>query len=184
MARSAAMLTSVAAPCNGLCEASGSCAKRMASKMKTGGKVPAFSAPATGGESWRLKDAAGKKLVIYFYPKDMTSGCTRESQDFRDLYAAFRKAGTQIVGVSRDSVASHEKFKEKEQLPFPLLSDTDEQLSKLFDVIKEKSLYGRKYLGIERSTFLLDATGVLRSEWRKVKVPGHAEEVLEAAQSL
>jgi thioredoxin-dependent peroxiredoxin len=156
----------------------------MTSKIKTGGKVPAFTAPATGGESWRLKDAAGKKLVIYFYPKDMTSGCTRESQDFRDLNAAFRKAGTQIVGVSRDSVASHEKFKEKEQLPFPLLSDTDEQLCKLFDVIKEKSLYGRKYLGIERSTFLLDATGVLRNEWRKVKVPGHAEEVLEAAQSL
>jgi peroxiredoxin Q/BCP len=156
----------------------------MTSKLKTGLKVPAFAAPATGGESWRLKAAAGKKLVIYFYPKDMTSGCTRESQDFRDSYAAFRKAGTQIVGVSRDSVASHEKFKEKEQLPFPLLSDTDEQLCKLFDVIKEKSLYGRKYLGIERSTFLLDATGVLRNEWRKVKVPGHAEEVLEAAQSL
>ena len=156
----------------------------MTSKIKTGLKVPAFAAPATGGESWRLKDAAGKKLVIYFYPKDMTSGCTRESQDFRDSYAAFRKAGTQIVGVSRDSVASHEKFKAKEQLPFPLLSDTDEQLCKLFDVIKEKSLYGRKYLGIERSTFLLDATGVLRNEWRKVKVPGHAEEVLEAAQSL
>jgi peroxiredoxin Q/BCP len=159
-------------------------AKRMTSKIKTGLKVPAFAAPATGGESWRLKDAAGKKLVIYFYPKDMTSGCTRESQDFRDLVAAFRRAGTQIVGVSRDSVASHEKFKEKEQLPFPLLSDTDEQLCKLFDVIKEKSLYGRKYLGIERSTFLLDAKGVLRNEWRKVKVPGHAEEVLEAAQSL
>jgi peroxiredoxin Q/BCP len=156
----------------------------MTSKIKTGLKVPAFAAPATGGESWRLKDAAGKKLVIYFYPKDMTSGCTRESQDFRDRYAAFRKAGTQIVGVSRDSVASHEKFKEKEKLPFQLLSDTDEQLCKLFDVIKEKSLYGRKYLGIERSTFLLDATGVLRHEWRKVKVPSHVEEVLEAAQSL
>jgi len=156
----------------------------MTSRIKTGLKVPAFAAPTTGGESWRLKDAAGKKLVIYFYPKDMTSGCTRESQDFRDRYAAFRKAGTQIVGVSRDSVASHEKFKEKEKLPFQLLSDTDEQLCKLFDVIKEKSLYGRKYLGIERSTFLLDATGVLRHEWRKVKVPSHVEEVLEAAQSL
>ena len=127
---------------------------------------------------------AGKKLVIYFYPKDMTSGCTRESQDFRDLHAAFRKAGAQIVGVSRDSVASHEKFKEKEQLPFELLSDADEKLCKAFDVIKEKSLYGRKYLGVERSTFLLDATGTLRREWRKVKVPGHAEEVLEAAKSL
>lgn len=156
----------------------------MTSKIKTGGKVPAFTAPATGGTDFRLKDAAGKKLVIYFYPKDMTSGCTRESQDFRDLNAAFRKAGAQIVGVSRDSIASHEKFKEKEKLPFPLLSDTDEQLCKLFDVIKEKSLYGRKYLGIERSTFLLDASGVLRQQWRKVKVPSHAEEVLEAAQSL
>jgi peroxiredoxin Q/BCP len=114
----------------------------------------------------------------------MTSGCTRESQDFRDLYAAFRKAGTQIVGVSRDSIASHEKFTDKEKLPFPLLSDTDEQLCKLFDVIKEKSLYGRKYMGIERSTFLLDGKGMLRREWRKVKVPGHAEEVFEAAQSL
>jgi peroxiredoxin Q/BCP len=146
--------------------------------------VPDFSLPATGGEPWRLKDAAGKKLVIYFYPKDMTAGCTRESQDFRDLVAAFRKAGTQIVGISRDSVTSHQKFTEKEQLPFPLLSDTDEKVCKLFDVIQEKSLYGRKYLGIERSTFLLDSKGVLRHEWRKVKVPGHAEEVLEAAKSL
>ena len=146
--------------------------------------MPDFTTLATDGEKWRLKDAAGKKLVIYFYPKDMTAGCTKESQDFRDLALAFRKAGTQIVGVSRDSVASHAKFTEKEQLPFPLLSDTDEQLCKLFDVIKEKSLYGKKYLGIERSTFLLDGKGVLRQEWRKVKVPGHAEEVLEAAKSL
>jgi peroxiredoxin Q/BCP len=156
----------------------------LTTKVKTGAKVPDFSAPATGGETWRLKDAAGKKLVIYFYPKDMTSGCTRESQDFRDLQAAFRKAGAEIVGVSRDSVASHEKFTAKEKLPFPLLSDPDEQLCKLFDVIKEKSLYGKKYLGIERSTFLLDGKGVLRQEWRKVKVPGHAEEVLEATKSL
>ena len=146
--------------------------------------MPDFSLPASGGESWRLKDAAGKKLVIYFYPKDMTAGCTRESQDFRDLTAAFRKADTQIVGISRDSVTSHQKFTEKEKLPFPLLSDSDEKVCKLFDVIQEKSLYGRKYLGIERSTFLLDSKGVLRHEWRKVKVPGHAEEVLEAAKSL
>ncbi len=146
--------------------------------------MPDFTALATDGEKWRLKEAAGKKLVIYFYPKDMTAGCTKESQDFRDLAAAFRKAGTQIVGVSRDSVASHVKFTEKEKLPFPLLSDPEEQLCKLFDVIKEKSLYGKKYLGIERSTFLLDGKGVLRQEWRKVKVPGHAEEVLEAAKSL
>jgi len=114
----------------------------------------------------------------------MTSGCTRESQDFRDLHAAFRKSGTQIVGISRDSVASHDKFVAKEKLPFTLLSDPEEEVCKLFDVIKEKSLYGRKYLGVERSTFLLDEKGVLRHEWRKVKVPGHAEEVLEAAQSL
>jgi thioredoxin-dependent peroxiredoxin len=149
-----------------------------------GAKVPDFTASVTGGESWRLKDAAGKKLVIYFYPKDMTSGCTLESQDFRDLHARFRKTGCEIVGVSRDSVASHEKFIAKEKLPFPLLSDPDEKVCKLFDVIKEKSLYGKKYLGIERSTFLLDGKGVLRHEWRKVKVPGHAEEVLEAAQSV
>ena len=146
--------------------------------------MPAFAAPASGGESWRLKDAAGKKLVVYFYPKDMTAGCTRESQDFRDLAPQFRKAGALIIGVSRDSVASHDKFTAKEKLTFPLLSDPDEELCKLFDVIKEKSLYGKKYLGIERSTFLLDSKGVLRHEWRKVKVPGHAEEVLEAAKSL
>src|SRR5579872_1836486 len=154
------------------------------SKVEPGAKVPPFSLPATGGVGWRLKDAAGRILVIYFYPKDMTSGCTRESQDFRDLNAAFRKAGVEIVGISRDSVASHEKFKAKETLPFTLLSDEKEEVCKLFDVIREKSLYGRKYLGIERSTFLLDGTGRLRQEWRKVKVPGHAEEVLEAAQRL
>ncbi|MDB6101282.1 MAG: peroxiredoxin [Gammaproteobacteria bacterium] len=151
---------------------------------KIGSKIKDFSLSSSGGGTWTSKDAAGRKLVIYFYPKDMTSGCTRESQDFRDLYSAFRKAGVDIVGVSRDSVKSHDKFTEKEKLPFPLLSDEDERLCKLFDVIHEKSLYGRKYLGIERSTFLLDGTGVLRREWRKVKVPGHAEEVLEAAKSL
>ena len=151
---------------------------------KIGSKVKDFSLPSSGGTTWSLGQAAGRKLVIYFYPKDMTSGCTRESQDFRDLYSAFRKAGVDIVGVSRDSVKSHDKFTEKEKLPFPLLCDADEKLCKLFDVIQEKSLYGRKYLGIERSTFLLDGSGVLRHEWRKVKVPGHAEEVLEAAKSL
>jgi peroxiredoxin Q/BCP len=153
-------------------------------KITLGSKVPQFTLPMTGGGSWSLKDAAGQKLVIYFYPKDMTSGCTRESQDFRDLHAAFRKAGAQIVGVSRDSVASHDKFAAKEALPFPLLADTEERVCKLFDVIKPKSLYGRKYLGVERSTFLLDGSARVRQEWRKVKVPGHAEEVLEAAQRL
>ncbi|HUA88455.1 MAG TPA: peroxiredoxin [Steroidobacteraceae bacterium] len=152
--------------------------------LKPGSKVPAFSLPASGGGTWSLKDAAGKKLVIYFYPKDMTSGCTRESQDFRDLYKAFRKAGTEVVGVSRDSVASHDKFAAKESLPFPLLADTDEKVCKLFDVIRQKSLYGRKYLGVDRSTFLIDGAGRLVQEWRGVKVPGHAEEVLEAAQRL
>jgi thioredoxin-dependent peroxiredoxin len=154
------------------------------SKIKPGTKVPDFVLPASGGGTWSLKDAAGKKLVIYFYPRDMTSGCTRESQDFRDLAKAFYKAGTLIVGVSRDSVISHDKFVAKESLPFPLLADSEEKLCKLFDVIQEKSLYGRKYLGIERSTFLIDGSARLQQEWRKVKVPGHAEAVLEAAQRL
>ena len=152
------------------------------SKIKAGTKVPDFSLPMTGGGTWSLKDSAGSKLVIYFYPRDMTSGCTRESQDFRDLAAAFRRAGTAIIGTSRDSVASHERFTAKESLPFPLLADTEEKVCKLFEVIKQKSLYGRKYLGIERSTFLLDGAGRLQQEWRNVKGPGHTEAVLEAAQ--
>jgi peroxiredoxin Q/BCP len=148
-------------------------------------KVPEFTLPATGkSDSWSLKQAAGHKLVIFFYPKDMTSGCTLEAQGFRDSVAAFRKADTAIVGISRDSLASHEKFCLKEKLPYPLLSDAEEKVCGLFDVIQEKSLYGRKYMGIERSTFLIDAAGVLRREWRKVKVNGHVEEVLEAAKSL
>ena len=148
-------------------------------------KVPDFSLPATGPEqTWTLKDAAGRKLVIFFYPKDMTSGCTLEAQGFRDQVAAFRRAGAAIVGISRDSLASHEKFCLKDKLPYPLLSDADEKVCRLFDVIQEKSLYGRKYMGIERSTFLIDAAGTLRREWRKVKVNGHVEEVLEAAKSL
>jgi thioredoxin-dependent peroxiredoxin len=148
-------------------------------------KVPEFTLPATGDEpSFRLKDAVGKKLVIFFYPKDMTSGCTLEAQGFRDHVAAFGRAGTLIVGISRDSLKSHEKFCLKEKLPYALLSDADEKVCRLFDVIQEKSLYGRKYMGIERSTFLIDAAGVLRHEWRKVKVNGHVEEVLEAAKSL
>ena len=148
-------------------------------KVELGTKVPDFSLPATGGETFTLKSAAGKALVLYFYPKDMTSGCTREAQDFRDLHAAFVRAGARVLGISRDSLSSHEKFRSKERLPFALLADEDERACKLFDVIHEKSMYGRKYLGIERSTFLIDKRGVLRREWRKVKVPGHAEEVLE-----
>jgi peroxiredoxin Q/BCP len=147
-------------------------------------RVPAFALPATGGRTWKLADAAGKPLVVYFYPKDATSGCTQEGEAFRDLYARFRQADVQIVGISPDSVASHEKFKAKYSFPFELLSDEDRAACELFGVWKEKSLYGRKYMGVERSTFLLDAKGVLRREWRKVKVRGHADEVLAAATAL
>lgn len=154
------------------------------SKVSVGKRVPDFTSTTTDGKPWRLKDARGQKLVIYFYPKDMTSGCTVEARDFRDLAAAFRKAGTVVVGVSRDSCKSHQKFREKEKLNFELLSDEDESLCRLFDVIREKNMYGKKVLGIERSTFLIDAEGVLAQEWRKVKVDGHAEAVLEAAKAL
>ena len=147
-------------------------------------KVPAFVLPATGGAKWRLADAAGSSLVVYFYPKDATTGCTQEGEAFRDHYPKFRKASVQIVGVSPDSVASHEKFKAKYGFPFALLSDEDKAVCRLFDVWKEKSMYGRKYMGVERSTFLIDGKGVLRREWRKVKVPGHAEDVLAAAAKL
>jgi peroxiredoxin Q/BCP len=152
--------------------------------VSVGKKVPNFTVPVTGAEAWSPSDAKGEKLVIYFYPKDMTTGCTKESQDFRDHYAAFKKAKVRVLGISRDSLKSHDKFREKERLPFELLSDADEKVCKLFDVIKEKTLYGRKYMGVDRSTFLIDAGGILRREWRGVKVPGHVEEVLEAAKSL
>ena len=148
-----------------------------------GKKIPDFKLDSTAG-SWRLKDAAGKKLVVYFYPKDSTSGCTKEGEAFRDLAAEFKKAKTVVVGVSPDSVASHEKFKAKYAFPFELLADPDKAACTLFDVFKEKSMYGKKYMGVERSTFLLDEKGVLRHEWRKVKVDGHAEAVLAAARAL
>jgi peroxiredoxin Q/BCP len=156
----------------------------MMSKTQVGKKVPDFSSTTTDGGTWRLKDARGRKLVLFFYPKDMTSGCTLEAQGFRDQRRAFDKAGTTIVGVSRDSCASHAKFRDKEKLDFELLSDEDEALCGLFDVIREKNMYGRKVMGIERSTFLIDAEGRLAREWRKVKVDGHVAEVLAAAQSL
>jgi thioredoxin-dependent peroxiredoxin len=146
--------------------------------------VPDFTCAATGQKAIQLKALRGKKVVLYFYPKDSTPGCTTEGQDFRDFHAKFKRAGAVILGVSRDSLASHEKFKEKLKLPFNLLSDPDETLCKQFDVIHEKSLYGRKFLGIERSTFLIDDQGKLRREWRKVKVNGHAAEVLEAVKAL
>ncbi len=147
-------------------------------------KVPDFSAPATGETTARLSDLAGRKVVIYFYPKDNTPGCTTEGQDFRDLYDQFKAADTEILGVSRDSLKSHENFKAKHDFPFPLISDKEELLCQLFDVIKEKNMYGRKTMGVERSTFLIDRQGVLRREWRKVKVAGHAEAVLQAAKEL
>jgi peroxiredoxin Q/BCP len=154
------------------------------SRVALDAKVPDFSLPATGGGEVRLKQLAGRKVVLYFYPRDNTPGCTLEGQQFAALNAKFGKAGTTVFGLSRDSLASHEKFRDKMRYPFALLSDADEVVCKLFDVIREKNMYGRKVLGIERSTFLIDAGGVLRREWRKVKVEGHAQEVLEAAQSL
>lgn len=153
-------------------------------KVAVGKKVPAFSSLITGGGSWKSSEAAGKNLVIYFYPRDNTPGCTTEGEAFRDLAAQFKKANTMILGVSTDSIASHEKFKAKYGFPFELLSDPEQALCQLFDVYREKSLYGRKFMGVERSTFLIDASGVLRQEWRKVKVPGHAEAVLAAARAL
>lgn len=144
-----------------------------------------FTAPVTGSPSTiKLSDFKGKNIVIYFYPKDNTPGCTTEGQNFRDLYSKFQQANTVIFGVSRESIKSHENFKAKQEFPFELISDPEEELCKLFDVIKLKKLYGKEYMGIDRSTFLIDKEGILRQEWRKVKVNGHAEEVLKAAQSL
>jgi peroxiredoxin Q/BCP len=152
--------------------------------VEVGKKIPAFSLPQSNGEVWKTADGKGTKLVLYFYPKDMTPGCTLEGQDFRDLHAAFRRAKTAVFGISKDSCARHEKFRAKENFQFELLSDEDEKVCRLFDVIREKSLYGRKFMGIERSTFLFDENGKLAREWRKVRVKGHAAEVLEAAKAL
>jgi len=146
--------------------------------------VADFTATATRDKTIRLKDLRGQNVVVYFYPKDSTPGCTTEGRDFSALHAKFRRQKTVILGVSRDSIASHEKFRAKQEFPFDLLSDPDEKLCKAFDVIHEKSLYGRKFMGIVRSTFLIDGDGKLRAEWRKVKVKGHAEEVLEAVKAL
>jgi peroxiredoxin Q/BCP len=145
--------------------------------------VPDFTAPATGGD-FTLSSLRGSKVVLYFYPKDNTPGCTTEGLQFRDLYPKFRAAGAEIVGVSRDSVGSHDRFKAKLELPFTLVSDADEAICKLFDVIKMKKMYGKEVRGVERSTFVIDANGVLRREWRGVKVPGHVDEILEAVQAL
>ncbi len=146
--------------------------------------APDFELPATGGKTFRLSRAKGSPLVLYFYPKDNTPGCTTEGQHFRDLYAEFQKHECEIYGVSRDSIKSHENFKAKMKFPFNLLSDSEETACKLYSVIKMKNMYGRKVRGIERSTFVIDGKGVLRREWRGVKVPGHVQEVLEFVKTL
>ena len=148
-----------------------------------GKAVKDFTSPSTGGV-FRLSEHPGKKLVLYFYPKDNTPGCTAEGAEFRDRYQDFRKAGAEVVGVSRDSLQSHESFKQKMQFPFELLSDADEALCTQLGVIKMKNMYGKKVRGIERSTFVIDGEGKLAREWRGVKVPGHVEEVLSFVKTL
>lgn len=152
--------------------------------VSVGQIVPEFSAAATGEHRISLAELRGSRVVLYFYPKDNTPGCIAEGQQFRDLYDRFSALNTAILGVSRDSVRSHENFRAKHAFPFPLLADTDETLCRLFDVIKLKKNYGKESLGVERSTFLIDAEGVLRQEWRKVKVNGHAAQVLTAVEAL
>ena len=149
-----------------------------------GKKCPDFISDATGGTQLSNKDFIGKNLVIFFYPKDNTPGCTLEGQDFRDNYKKFNNLNTDIVGVSRDSVKSHENFREKQSFPFQLISDPDEDMCKAFDVMREKSMYGKKYIGVDRSTFLVNSEGHIVKEWRSVKVKGHVQEVLEAVKDL
>jgi len=153
------------------------------------GKAPAtkvrdFTLPSTGNGTFRLVDHRGKTLVLYFYPKDNTPGCTVEGENFRDLHKAFRKSGAEVFGVSRDSLRSHEGFKEKMAFPFQLLSDAEEAACAQFGVIKMKNMYGKQVRGIERSTFVIDGEGRLAREWRGVKVPGHAQEVLDFVKTL
>jgi peroxiredoxin Q/BCP len=153
-------------------------------KPSLGKKIAAFNVATTSTATLASKDLAGKPYVLYFYPKDDTPGCTMEGKDFRAQHAKFQRLGVRVLGVSRDNLASHSRFQGKYDLPFDLIADTDEALCRQFDVIKEKNMYGRKVMGIERSTFLVDAGGVLRKEWRKVKVDGHVAEVLAAASEL
>ena len=145
--------------------------------------IPDFSAPATSGQTITLSSLKGRYVILYFYPKDSTPGCTQEGQDFRDFHAEFQQLDAVILGVSRDSLKSHENFKCKQEFPFELLSDTDESLCRLFDVIKMKNMYGKQVQGIERSTFLIDPDGKLAAEWRKVSVKGHAAEVLDTLRT-
>ena len=148
--------------------------------MKVGNKIKNFKAEMTGEKDFDLSDYSGKHIVIYFYPRDNTPGCTSEGEDFRDNFKIFTKKKTKIFGVSKDSLKSHDGFKDKFNFPFELISDPDEKICKLFDVIKEKSMYGKKYMGIERSTFLIGPDGKLLKEWRKVKVKGHVAEVISS----
>ena len=152
--------------------------------VEVGDKAPDFTLPADGGGTVSLKALRGKKVALYFYPKDDTSGCTAEACAFRDALPDFSKVKAEVIGISRDSAASHDKFKRKFDLTFPLASDQDGKVCLAYDVWVEKSMYGRKYMGIERATFLIDAKGVVRKIWRKVNVPGHAQDVLEAAEAL
>ena len=153
-------------------------------KQLEGRKCPDFSGDCTSNKTLSFDDFKGKNLVIYFYPKDSTPGCTTEGQDFRDNYKEFQKYNTEILGVSRDSVKSHENFKQKQSFPFELLSDPDEKMCKSFDVMKLKSMYGKEYIGVDRSTFLISSDGKVAREWRSVKVKGHVAEVLEAVKLL
>lgn len=153
-------------------------------KKLEGKKCPKFDAECTSELKLSNKDFIGKNLVIYFYPKDSTPGCTTEGQEFRDQYKIFKKYNTDIIGVSRDSIKSHENFKLKQSFPFELLSDPDEKVCKAFDVMKLKSMYGREYIGVDRSTFIINDKGIVVREWRSVKVKGHVAEVLEAVKEL
>ncbi len=152
--------------------------------MDIGKIVPDFEFTATNNLTAHLNDYKGQIIILYFYPKDATPGCTTEGQDFRDTYSQFKELNAQIFGISRDSLKSHENFKAKQNFPFELISDTDEKLCQLFDVIKMKSMYGKQVRGIERSTFIIDKAGVLRHEWRKVSVNEHVDEVLSKVKSL
>jgi len=153
-------------------------------KKLEGKKCPRFNGASTNDNNFSNKDFIGKKLVIYFYPKDSTPGCTTQGQDFRDNFKIFKKLNTEILGVSRDSIKSHENFKLKQSFPFELLSDPDEKMCKAFDVMKMKSMYGKQYMGVDRSTFLIDEKGRIIKEWRSVKVKGHVEEVLSLVKEL
>jgi len=153
-------------------------------KKLEGKKCPRFNGASTNDNNFSNQDFIGKKLVIYFYPKDSTPGCTTQGQDFRDNFKSFKKLNTEILGVSRDSVKSHENFKLKQSFPFELLSDPDEKMCKAFDVMKMKSMYGKQYMGVDRSTFLIDEKGRVIKEWRSVKVKGHVKEVLSLVKEL